>query len=49
MKSFSKHDTFEQLMCYAIYYRIPYILIRDNSTIKTELGLKQLLTLGILN
>jgi hypothetical protein len=36
-------------MCYSIYNKIPYIVMKENQVIKAELGLKKLLSLGVLH
>ena len=43
----SKHDKLEELLCSIIYYKTPYILLRDCARLKEELGLKQLLAMGL--
>lgn len=43
----SKHDNLEELLCSIIHYKVAYILLRDCPKLKEELGLKQLLAMGV--
>jgi hypothetical protein len=43
----SKHDNLEELLCSIVYYKAPYLLLRDSQRLKEELGLKQLLAMGV--
>lgn len=43
----SKHDILEELLCTIVYYKAAYILVRECAKVKEELGLKQLLAMGL--
>ena len=43
----STHDVFEELMCNVLYHKVPYLVLRDSSKVKAEIGIKRLLALGL--
>jgi hypothetical protein len=43
----SKHDHLEELLCTIVYHKAAYIVLRDCQKLKEELGLRQLLALGL--
>ena len=36
-------------MCNVLYHKVPYVVMKDSPKLKAELGVKKLLSLGLLN
>ena len=45
----SFHEKFEELMCNIIFYKKPYIVLRQEKKLSEELGIKNLLALGVVH
>lgn len=46
---FRKYELLEEFFCTVLYYKIPYVIVREDKEVCEELGIKNLSALGIID